>query len=378
MTKRGVAWHRHPKPLTPWVRADRADVVVVGLGGSGLASVHRLLDLGLDVVGVDAAPFAGAGAAGRNGGFLLAGLAAFHHHARARFGAAASSLYQLTVEAMASMAEASPGVVSPVGSLRVEDSAEGQRDLDAHAEALWADGFEASRRSDGLWIPTDGVMDPFARVQARAAAAIARGARLYGGVSVEGIDAGHVRVAQGPGLHADAVVVCVDGLLHRLFPALPGVRPVRLQMAATAATAPVADCAVYARGGLDYWQQRPDGRVFLGGARDVGGSSEDTEVQEPSAPVQAALDARLSALGVRAAVTHRWAGVVGYTPTGLPWLGEVRRGVWAAGGYCGTGNVVGWLAGRSLAHAVVGRRDSFALALAEASQRVSASVDPAP
>ena len=50
-----------------------ADACVIGLGGSGLACVHALLDQGMSVVGVDAGPVAG-GAAGRNGGFLLAGL----------------------------------------------------------------------------------------------------------------------------------------------------------------------------------------------------------------------------------------------------------------------------------------------------------------
>src|SRR5687767_6869168 len=62
-----------------------ADVCVVGLGGSGLAAVHALLDLGARVVGLDAGVVAGA-AAGRNGGFLLAGLAPFHHDAVAAVG----------------------------------------------------------------------------------------------------------------------------------------------------------------------------------------------------------------------------------------------------------------------------------------------------
>ena len=57
-----------------------ADVCVVGLGGSGLAAVGAALDAGASVVGIDAGPIAG-GAAGRNGGFLHAGGALFHHAA---------------------------------------------------------------------------------------------------------------------------------------------------------------------------------------------------------------------------------------------------------------------------------------------------------
>ena len=66
-----------PLPL----QSDKScDVCVVGLGGSGLTAVNHLLKYGLKVVGIDAEDV-GAGAAGRNGGFLLAGLAAFYHDA---------------------------------------------------------------------------------------------------------------------------------------------------------------------------------------------------------------------------------------------------------------------------------------------------------
>lgn len=355
---------------------DRADVVVVGLGGSGLAAIHRLLDAGLDVVGVDAGRTPGEGAAGRNGGFLLAGLADFHHRARARFGGAAADLYRLTLEAMDVLQDEAPDLVDRVGSLRVEDGPQGEADLDAHAAALSEDGLPGSRRRDGLWIPTDGVMDPYARVQRLASRALQRGARLYGAVDVARIASGAVASRGGPSVEATAILVCVDGRLGALLPSVGGiVRTVRLQMLATAPTSPVASCAVYARGGLDYWQQRPDGRLFLGGARDVGGPEEETERQEPSTRVQHALDRRLRALGIEVAVTHRWAGLVGYTGSGLPFVGPVADGVWAAGGYCGTGNVVGWLAGRSLAHAVLGEADPFAAALEAARRHVSP--DPA-
>jgi hypothetical protein len=54
-------------------------------------------------------------------------------------------------------------------------------------------------------------------------------------------------------------------------------------------------------------------------------------------------------------VTHRWAASVGYTGSGLPFLGEVRDRVWAAGGYCGTGNVIGALCGRAAAARALGQ-----------------------
>src|SRR5690348_11876244 len=56
---------------------------VIGLGGSGLACIGELLTAGVPasrIVGIDAGAVA-SGAAGRNGGFLLAGTAAFYHDA---------------------------------------------------------------------------------------------------------------------------------------------------------------------------------------------------------------------------------------------------------------------------------------------------------
>ena len=72
----------NPRPLEGEVAAD---VCVVGLGGSGLAAVGAALDAGASVVGLDAGPLGG-GAAGRNGGFLLAGGSRFHHAAVAAWG----------------------------------------------------------------------------------------------------------------------------------------------------------------------------------------------------------------------------------------------------------------------------------------------------
>ena len=66
--------------------------------------------------------------------------------------------------------------------------------------------------------------------------------------------------------------------------------------------------------------------------------------------IQAYLDRLLyERLGVSAAVTHRWAASVSYTRTGLPVCRAVDRGVWAIGGFSGTGNVMGALLARDVA-----------------------------
>lgn len=336
-----------------------ADVCVVGLGGSGLAAVHELLDLGQRVVAVDAGIVAG-GAAGRNGGFLLAGPADFHHDAVATHGRErAVALYRRTLAEMDRMTAETPGAIRREGSLRIAESAEEVEDCRAQLEAMHRDGLPAAwhegEDGTGLLIPTDGVFHPLTRCRALAEAAVARGARLFERSPAVAIDGHGVLTSEGSVL-CDAVIVAVDGRLERLLPELAGrVRTARLQMLATAPTTEIRTRhAVYSRYGFEYWQQLDDGSVLLGGMRDRGGEGEWTDVAEPAEPVQSLLQAHLrTRLGVSAPITHRWAGAVGYTPDGLPIFEEVRPRVWAIGGYCGTGNVVGAICGRAAAQMVV-------------------------
>jgi glycine/D-amino acid oxidase-like deaminating enzyme len=339
----------------------RAEVCVVGLGGSGLAALEELRARGVAAVGVDAAAV-GAGAAGRNGGFVLAGLAKFYHETVAQVGReVAAALYRATADEIRRQAAEWPQVFRLNGSLRLAADAAEIEDCRAHAAALRADGFPVEwyrgAEGEGLLLPTDGVFQPLARARAWAARVEAAGARLFERSPVRVIEPGRV-VTDGGEVRCDRVIVAADGRLEAIFRAeLAGrVRTARLQMLATAPAPEVRfPRAVYWRHGFEYWQQLADGRVALGGFRDTEEAAEWTERDEPTVSIQARLERFLrERLGVRAAVTHRWAASVGYTPDGLPILEEVRPGVWALGGYNGTGNIVGALGGRAAAARATG------------------------
>lgn len=344
-----------PLALPPLAGDATADVCVVGLGGSGLAAVHELLDAGASVVGLDAGEVAGA-AAGRNGGLLLAGLAPFHHDAVRRFGRArAAALYRLTLAQIARMADETPDAVRRTGSLRLADSAAELDDCAAQLAAMRADDLPVEPydgpQGRGVLVPTDGVYHPRRRCHALAARATALGAGLHEHAAARQLRGDLVETARGR-VRCGAVVVAVDGGLPRVLPELAArVRPARLQMLATA---PDRDVRLrhpaYARWGYDYWQQLDDGRLAVGGCRDRHEADEWTDDATPTAAVQASIERVLrERVGSRAPVTRRWAATVGYTASGLPVCEEVRRGVFAVGGYSGTGNVVGALCGRAAA-----------------------------
>jgi gamma-glutamylputrescine oxidase len=357
-------------PLPQLQQEVHADVCVVGLGGSGLTAIDALLDHGMTVVGIDAGGIAG-GAAGRNGGFLLAGLARFHHEMVELLGRQrAAALYHLTVAEIDRIARVEAAQVRRRGSLRIAVDAEELADCEVQLAALRADDLPAERyegpEGQGLLIPTDASFNPLLRCRALAASAIARGAQLFENTATSRLDPGRVEALHGRVLAAH-IIVAIDGKLDRVLPELQGrVRTARLQMLGTAPTREVAFTRpVYARYGYDYWQQTTDHRIVMGGFRDTQLDAEWTTMTGVTEAIQKQLERQLrDRLGVTAPITNRWAASVGYTVDGLPVLDEVRPGIWALGGYNGTGNIVGALCARAVVDLILTGRSTFAALLA--------------
>jgi gamma-glutamylputrescine oxidase len=344
-------WDDDPQwqPFAPLNDNTHCDVCVVGLGGSGLVAVQLLRDAGVNVIGIDAADV-GAGAAGRNGGLLLAGMADFHHDAVRMLGhERAVSMYRRSLTELDAVFANFPECTTRTGSLRIAASPTELDDCRAQLAQMrtddlpveWYDGPEGV----GLLIPSDGVMQPLARIRALATHAVQHGARLYSRSFARTILGTRVETDTAV-IHCDRVIVAVDGKLDALLPELVGrVRTARLQMLATAPAHDVdVPRPVYWRDGYEYWQQLPDRSIALGGFRDTALDDEWTHDATPTEAIQQRLESFLRThIRTKAPITHRWAASVGYTDDGAPICEEVREGVFAIGGYSGTGNIVGAL-----------------------------------
>src|SRR4051794_12194934 len=367
------------EPRRPLEGPAEVDVCVIGGGVGGLSCARSLASRGLDVLVLEGRTVAG-GASGRNGGFLLAGAAAFHVDARERYGrAAAKRLYAHTLRAQEELyalaEELGAGeAVRRVGCLRLAASDEEALHVLRHIEALHEDGFPAER-VDGDDLPAvlrrigrvgcltdhDGALQPARWIRTLARAAEQAGARICEGSPVDGpVPApgeGELRTPGGR-VRARHVVVAADGALPRLVPEYADrIRSRRLHMVATAPLPERAfDGVVYARWGNEYFQQLPDGRLVLGGFGDVDGEASYTDVEEGSPAIWERLEEYAhGALGLDGAlVTHRWVGVVGYGDDGRPYVGPVpgRDGLHVLGGYSGTGNLIGYVAGGAVAERI--------------------------
>jgi glycine/D-amino acid oxidase-like deaminating enzyme len=356
-------WLEDPVPLRTDMRQEgRVDVAIVGAGVTGCSAAYRLADAGLRVRVHDARGIA-EGASGRNGGFALGGGAARYDVARETYGAErAASYWRWTEEAIERMAELAGDALRPTGSYRLAGDEEEREGIRLEYEALREDGFEAEWLDDvpggaagrfhgAISHPRDGSIQPARFVRRLAALATGAGAEIREHDLVEDVEA----------LDADRVLVATDGYGHGLVPELSdAIWPTRGQVIASEPLERVLyDRPHYARQGFDYWQQLSDGRILLGGFRDVSILDELTDVEETTPTIQASLESFLHELaGEDLQVTHRWAGIFGLTQDMLPLVGPVpgRDGrVWVAGGYSGHGNVLGLLCGDLAAQAMLGR-----------------------
>jgi gamma-glutamylputrescine oxidase len=361
-------WLDSPARRYPALAGDESvDVAVVGGGVTGLACARVLADAGLEVRVLEARRV-GSGASGRNGGFVLRGLAPLYSSVRA------PELWGLTDEGVEHFAEVAGESFRRVGHLHLVEEGE-LEDVRAEADALAEDGFAAEwlRREElpevvrphyvaGVFDRRAGVSEPGRWARGLGERAAAAGAAIAEETPAEALDGTSVVTNHGT-VRAERVLLATDGYTGDLVPEVGAlVQPARNQVVATAPlSARHFEAATSARGGMAYWQQTTDRRLVIGGWRDADLDAENTEEEAVTETVQHAIEAFLAQiLGVLPPITHRWAGILGLTPDRLPLVGELpyRPGVWTALGYSGHGNVLALVCGEAVAWALLGEPDA--------------------
>ena len=222
------------------------------------------------------------GASGRNGGFLLAGVAAFHNDARDLYGRERNRrIYARTVSAQEEVYELAEELglgdaVRRVGSLRVAVTEEEAERVRGQVQALRDDGFpgELIERDElppvlqrrGLCaclVDHDAALHPARWYRALAEAAERAGARICEGPRTRA-GAGPARGRSRPtAARCERDTWCSR---RRALPVLVAEYKER-SLAAAAHGGHGADRAVSStwsiRAGYEYFQQRPDGRLLL-------------------------------------------------------------------------------------------------------------------
>ena len=337
---------------------DKADVLVIGGGIAGVSLLHHLERRRIDAVLVERGHLA-SGASGRNAGFLLAGVAASYAEAVRTYGRErAREVWEITNENHDRMVEAARGQDvghRRLGSATLASGEEERAQLVESEQLLREDGFTASWDGRRLVHPRDGEIDP-----SRLVAAIARQARntaIREGVEVTALEPRRSEVVVRAGDDACAagvVILATNAYTSQLVPSVK-IQPTRAQMLATAPQArSICDLPTYSHFGYRYWRQTAGGEFLIGGWRDTSMESELTDDAEPTDEIQHHLEEALPGLGVTGKITHRWAGLMGFTASGLPLAGPVEGmpNVYVCAGFNGHGMGFAFMTAKQVAESI--------------------------
>ena len=135
-------------------------------------------------------------------------------------------------------------------------------------------------------------------------------------------------------------------------------------MLCTTPQSPIFQRPIYADHGFDYWRQKSDGRIVLGGWRNLDPDNEvgyeetlNTGIQESMTRFLRRFDGLESVQ-----IESRWSGIMGFSRDGLPLVGAIpgNDNILIGAGFTGHGFGFGWLAGQSVATMITDAPDTFA------------------
>ena len=381
-------------PTRPALAADiTADVCIVGGGLTGLWTAYELCHAqpGLQVVVLEAR-YAGFGASGRNGGWMMGELAGSRPTWAAEHGR----------EAVIAQDRLMRGTVAEVGDVIAREQIDCdwihggtiravQTELElerarAHVEELrrwgWSeadlavmpagevrDRIAVESAIGGSFTPHCARIHPAKLVRGLAAAAERAGAIIHEQTVVGDWGDGVVRTVAGPSVRAPTVVAATEGYTSTF----PGRKRAMLPMTSSMiVTVPLSDAQWSAigwercetlgdgRNRYAYLQRTADGRIAIGGrgVPYIYGSGVEREDRLPAKTARE-LRARLielfpvlDGIGIEAG----WHGILGVRRDWMPSVGfDRRRGEAWAGGYVGEGVGAANFAGRTLRDLILER-----------------------
>lgn len=367
-----------------------ADVCIVGAGYTGLWTAYYLktLDPSLRVVVVEGR-FAGHGASGRNGGWVVGDVTGGRERYAKSHGRQAAIDQQLAlngavdevlrvIEAEGIDAEAQKGgefriARTPAQLARLHDDAESEKDWPGTDLVLLDAASAAERlRVEGLvgavWSPHCAKVHPAKLVRALAEIVEKLGVPIYEDTLVDEILPGEARTARGT-VRAERIIRATEGFTANLRKEHRTWLPMNSSMIVTDPLPESVWSQIGWSGGETlgdyahvymYAQRTADDRIALGG-RGVPyrfGSRVDTDGVTQASTIRslARLLGEFFPSAAEARIDHAWAGVLGVPRDWAATVGlDPRTGLGWAGGYVGTGVAATNLAGRTLADLVLGR-----------------------
>ncbi|UXU74542.1 MULTISPECIES: NAD(P)/FAD-dependent oxidoreductase [unclassified Paracoccus (in: a-proteobacteria)] len=365
---------------------ERADVVVVGAGYTGLSAALHLAEAGRDVMVLEAHRV-GFGASGRNGGQLGSGQRLEVDELERLAGPeAARRLWDMAEEAKALTRALAARCQVPVADgiahafRKPAEFDHARRLIDKLARDYGYDRIEPlARDAFRALVPSDayiageldhgaGHLNPLELVLGLARLADAAGARLRELSHVHHIrharlasDKTVVQTERGRVL-CDHVILAGNGYMGQLNGHVAArVMPINNFIVATEPLGPRAAQVLTRNIGVhdtkfvvNYWRLDPEGRLIFGGGENVSyrfPADIFAKVRKPLLSIYPQL--------ADVALTHAWGGTLAITMNRMPCFARPAPNCLSASGYSGHGLALANLAGKLMAQAVLGQAQGF-------------------
>lgn len=361
---------------------EKVDIAIIGGGIIGTGCAYFLAkEKNLKTVLIESRELA-SGASGRNAGFILRGISSYYNQTIKQYGReTAKKLFQLTEENQNFIADFASSVdgnknlsfdYNQCGSYLLACSIDELTELAESAELMIEDGFKVDfLKHDpierdfygALYNPSDAGVHPAKLVQSLAAVS---NIPVLSEEPVNKIDSNnnHIEIHTAKRIIAcEKVLLCTNAyspLLDSWF--LDKVNPVRGQILVTQPLKKrVLDHICYANYGYEYFRQLPDNRFLLGGCRELFSDQEVGYADVATKEVQDSLEHYLKhrfpdVAGIP--IDYRWSGTMGFTESGLPFIGKhpKHNGLYCAVGFNGHGFGYGLAASKMLVDLALEKR----------------------
>jgi glycine/D-amino acid oxidase-like deaminating enzyme len=170
-------------------------------------------------------------------------------------------------------------------------------------------------------------------------------------------------------IYAKKVLHATNAWARNLLPQICDlIIPVRNQVIMTTPMRHMWKFGLSANYGYDYFMQRPDGRILLGGMRDISPTKEENSTNEEDFNNDISLRMR-SYLALHfqdlqnVEVEREWIGILGFTPDRNPLvgplMGEAYKNQYIACGYSGHGMPLAFLVGKQIINLMIGSQTEF-------------------
>lgn len=367
-------WLRPPSFTTPEMSAD---VVIVGAGYVGLATAWWISEYrpDLKIIILDRS-HTGAGASGRNAGFLTMGSATFYKHLTEEWGVEkAKNLYQFARESLDLLdnhiLKSAAGIhFEKTSSLTLFQTPETKSDWDKtefvpeQFQFHWKSENELSSSLRGKFYGAlengpEFKINPVQLLQYFKNILEKRNIQIFENISAYEVTAAGI-LTEVNRIRCKQVVLALNGYLpqfHSVFKEL--ITPARAQMMAVELEDDIDSQALhYDSPQRVYWRKDQDKILLIGGKRVLDEHGEIGEFEKISSIVQAGLEAYLhDQLQVRFKVIQRWSGTMAFTAHELPILTRIQAPLetYVIGGFSGHGMGFGFRSAREMAELLTGK-----------------------